>query len=277
MKSLIDSNHSRSLPLSNEDDPAYPEETLNQLVCWRETFTRWFVLQGKETKDAPSSKERTSIYADLDEYQQQINDFLAVLNEHQREIKSVIVFNKGKTFTKKSMRIGTESGGGWGFGWGVSVPDRIQFFYEQLEYITYRDYLARRLAAREAAQTRIKQEQLQAEFEEKERKISAERERQKELQEKAEEQRRQIKQRIDEVEHEQASIRDQIESIERNGIKKTKRSLIGSDTVYNFNSINYETLEEAEEAKKQRLEELHEHNARLEEELAQFRNSAIDL
>lgn len=70
------------MPVS-DGETAYSEETLNQIVCWRETFTRWFVLNGKETKDLPHSKERTTICANLDDYQTEIDDFLAVLNDHQ--------------------------------------------------------------------------------------------------------------------------------------------------------------------------------------------------
>ncbi|MEQ6886588.1 hypothetical protein [Salicola sp. Rm-C-2C1-2] len=267
----------------SDGETTYSEETLNQIVCWRETFTRWFVLDGKETKDSPNSKERTTVCANLDDYQAEIDDFLAVLNDLQCEIKSVIIFQKGKAFTKKSLRLGAESGGGWGFGWGVSVPDRIQVFYEQVEYITYRQYLNRREAALGAIQARIEQGKRQTEIDQEEQKIRAERERQRESKQQAEErnrqieeQKRQIEQQVNELEREKASVHNEIDSIRKNGIKKTKRSLIGSDIVYNFNSINYETLEEAEAAQENRLLELQDESVRIEEEIDRLRNSKAD-
>ncbi|MEQ6886473.1 hypothetical protein [Salicola sp. Rm-C-2C1-2] len=260
----------------SDGETTYSEETLNQIVCWRETFTRWFVLDSKETKDSPNSKERTTVCVSLDHYQTEIDDFLVALNDLQCEIKSVIIFQKGKAFSKKDLELGVNNGGGWGFGWGVSVPDRIQIFYEQVEFITYREYLNRRGAARDATQARIKKAQRQAEIDEEVRKIRTERERQKASQEQAEEQKRQTEQQINELEREQASVHNEIDSISKNGIKKTKRSLIGSDIVYNFNSINYETLEEAESAQEQRLQELHDESERLQKELDQIRESGDD-
>jgi len=125
-----------------EKGPARDGELAGQLVPWRETCREVIDLVAFKTGD--ELDEQYEILQELIE--DQWADLIARINAYQGSIKSVTVFSRGKTHTYHEKAIGQYGGYGFGYGWGIEIPDfvEVEVLYEVCDYIPVSEYRNRK-------------------------------------------------------------------------------------------------------------------------------------
>lgn len=123
-----------------EKHPAHDDGVTAQLVPWRETCREVIDLVAFKTGD--ELDEQYEILQEL--LEDQWADLIARINAYQGSIKSVTVFSRGKTHTYHEKAIGQYGGYGFGYGWGIEIPDFVEVLYEVCDYIPVREYRDRK-------------------------------------------------------------------------------------------------------------------------------------